>query len=177
MSEHGRLVDVATIEFRRRLPADIDTVWSFFTDPAKRAKWFCGGATADHPGGAIVFDFDHRKLSKRPPPEKYADSQTACFEGTVLEYDSPHRLVFDWPGEGDSDRSRVEITLTAIDPATTEMVLRHAGLEKPDYLIGGLAGWHAHLDMLADLLAGRNPIDFWPRHIALEDDYSETLGR
>lgn len=176
MSEHGRLVDATTLEFRRTLDVDIETLWAFFTNPEKRQKWFCAGETDDFVGGRMVFDFDHRKLSKGPPPEKYADEEQATFEGTILEYDPPHRLAFDWPESGGTDRTKVEITLTAIDDRTTELVLVHSGLDNRDYLIGAMAGWHAHFDLLADVFAGGEVRDFWPHHMVLEEEYAARIG-
>lgn len=176
MSDYGKLRDPATLEFRRTFATDIDTLWSYFTDPEKRQKWFCAGETDDFVGGRMVFDFDHRKLSKGPPPEKYADEERATFEGKILEYDPPNRLAFDWPGSAGTDTTKVEITLTAVADDKTELVLVHSGLDNPDHLIGALAGWHAHFDLLADIYAGGAVRDFWPHHMALEDEYRERVG-
>ncbi len=172
MSDYGRQTGPDQLEFRRRFAADIETVWAFLTDPAKRETWFCGGVTEPRAGGRIVFDFDHRKLSERPPPDKYAHDAVTCFEGEVLVYAPPHKLAFSWP-EADGEGSRVEITLTETGRGETELHLVHSGLGTREYRIGASAGWHAHFDLLADIAAGREPRDFWDRHMALEDEYGE----
>lgn len=42
---------------------------------------------------------------------------------------------------------------------------------------GIAAGWHAHLDLLADLLEGRPARDFRPHHTALEGGYVREVKR
>lgn len=170
MTDYARLVDGSTIEFRRHFEADASRVWKFLTDPEKRERWFCGGEVEPRKGGKIVFDFDHRRLSNSPPPEKYADEEQAYYEGEVLVYDPPYRLAFTWPeeyGEG----TRVEIELTEAIGGGTDMVLVHRKLANRKFRIGAMAGWHAHFDLLEDALSGRSVRDFWPHHMALEGEY------
>ena len=172
MSEDGRLTGPGTLEFRRSFAADIDTVWQFLTDPEKRKTWFCGGETGTARGEEIVFDFDHRRLSNSPAPEKYRDQETARFTGEILEYDPPHRLSFTWP-DANGEGSKVEIVLSEAAGGGTDLHLVHSQLGTAEYRIGALAGWHAHFDLLEDIVAGREVRDFWTAHTALEDRYRE----
>ncbi|KWV95829.1 SRPBCC family protein [Erythrobacter sp. AP23] len=173
MNDYGRLVDANTIQFRRHFDADVETVWAFLIDPEKRKLWFCGGETDARVGGRIVFEFDHRRLSDTPPPEKYADQETARFEGEILACEPLRRLVFTWPEE-EGEGTRVEIDLSKADGGGTDLVLTHRGLGSAEFRIGALAGWHAHFDLLDDIFAGIDPRDFWTRHMALEDHYGEV---
>lgn len=175
MTEYGKLIGPAELEFVRRFDADIEKVWQFLVDPDKRKLWFCGGATDAHAGGAIVFEFDHRRLSESPPPEKYASEEVVTHRGTILEYDPPHRLAFDWFESAGSEQSRVEIDLTAIDAETTELRLVHRGVHARDMLIGVFAGWHGHFDLLAEVLQGTRKTDFWLRDRALEEEYERRI--
>lgn len=174
MDKEGKLVDGATLQFDRHFAADVETVWSYLVDPAKREKWFCGGSTGSAVGEEIVFDFDHRRLSSKPAPEKYKDEATARFAGEILEYDPPNRLAFTWPDEY-GEGTKVEITLSEAEDGGTHLRLIHSQLGNRDYRIGALAGWHAHFDLLDDLLAGQPTREFWDTHVSLEQHYGAKI--
>ena len=59
------------LEIYRDLPGPIERIWDYLTKSELRQKWLCGGAVASEPGGDIVFDFDHSRLSKHPSPESH----------------------------------------------------------------------------------------------------------
>ena len=44
-------------------------------------------------------------------------------------------------------------------------------------LRGVAGGWHAHLDILEDVLRGLAPTGFWARHTRLEAEYDARLPR
>ena len=175
MSDYGKQTGPGEIEFRRRFDATIDKVWQFLVDPEKRKLWFCGGSTAEKVGGVIVFEFDHRRLSQRAPPEKYAGEEVATHRGKILEYDPPRRLSFTWFETAGSESSTVVITLEAVGDQATELHLVHTGISGRDMLIGVLAGWHGHFDLLAETLAGPRKTDFWDRDQELEAEYAERV--
>ncbi len=175
MTDYGRLTGTDRIEFQRRFEAPIEKVWEFLVDPEKRKLWFCGGSTADHVGGEIVFEFDHRRLSKSSPPEEYASEEVAVHRGEILEYDSPRRLAFTWFESAGSVSSKVEITLSSIGSASTDLHLVHTGVAGRDMLIGVLAGWHGHFDLMAEVLAGDRKSDFWIRDQELEAEYTSQV--
>lgn len=175
MTDYGRLIGPAELEFTRKFEAAQDRVWQFLVDPDKRKLWFCGGSTDDYVGGKIVMDFDHRRLAESVPPEKYASEETAQHEGEILEYDPPNRLAFTWFESNGSDSSTVIITLTALDEATTQLHLVHKGVVGRDMLIGVFAGWHGHFDLLAEVLVGTRTSDFWLRDQALEAEYDKLV--
>lgn len=165
-----RLTGETTLELVRLLPGPIERVWAFLTESDKRAQWLCAGETELRKGGKIVMDFDHARLSKSPPPAKYEDQQQVRFEGEVLAVDPPRLLSFSWP-DVDGPGTEVTITLeTAGDQVRLHLV--HKRVPAGEHRIGAAAGWHAHLDILGDVLAGRPAPDFWPHHMALEDHYA-----
>lgn len=45
-----------------------------------------------------------------------------------------------------------------------------------DVLTGVSAGWHTHLGILAEVVAGRKPAPFWRTHTALVAEYDARLG-
>ena len=175
MSDYGRLVGPGEIEFIRQFDADIERVWQFLVDPEKRKLWFCGGSTDNFVGGKIVFEFDHRRISDSPAPEKYADEEVVTHHAEILEYDPPRLLAFTWFESAGSESSKVRITLSETGEGKTELKLVHSGISGRDMLIGVLAGWHGHFDLLGEVLAGARISDFWIRDQQLEAEYSERV--
>lgn len=175
MSDYGKQTGPQEIEFRRTFNADAAKVWEFLVDPEKRKLWFCGGSTDRHVGGEIVFEFDHRRLSESAPPEKYSDEEIATHRGEILEYDPPRRLAFTWFESAGDESSTVEITLRSLGDHTTELHLVHKGVTGRELLVGVLAGWHGHFDLLAEVLAGPRKTDFWLRDQQLEAEYERRV--
>ena len=173
MTNEARLTSPTTLEIVRDLPGPVQRVWDHLVDPELRQRWFCGGEIEPRPGGTIVFDFDHRRISDTPAPERYAAQQTVRFEGTVTVFEPPAKLAFLWPEE-DGNSTEVTITLTERGDRV-ELHLVHARLAKPDHRNGAAAGWHTHFDLLDDLLAGRAVRDFWVAYEPLEDRYREAF--
>ena len=175
MSDYGKLTEHNTIEFRRVFDAPVEKVWQFLVDPEKRKLWFCGGSTGDQPGEEIVFEFDHTRLSDSSPPDKYASEEVVTHYGKILEYDPPRRLAFTWFESAGSQSSNVEITLTSAGEGATDLLLVHNGVAGRDMLIGVLAGWHGHFDLLVEALAGSRRTDFWLRDQQLESEYADRI--
>ena len=175
MSDYGRQTGPEQLEFQRTFDAPIEKVWEFLVDPAKRALWFCGGSTDDRAGGEIVFEFDHRRLADSDPPEKYASEEVATHRGEILEYDPPRRFCFTWFESAGSQSSQVEITLRAVGDAQTALNLVHKGVSGREMLVGVLAGWHGHFDLLSEVLSGERRTDFWIRDQQLESEYSTKV--
>ena len=128
-----------------RIEARPETVFQFFTDPAKMTLWMGRSVTLDpRPGGAyrVVVNDDH------------------VARGEYLEVEPNSRVVFSWGWEGEEipllpGASIVEISLES-DDAGTIVRLRHLGL--PDELRGPHSeGWDHYLARLATAGAGGDP--------------------
>lgn len=175
MNEYGRQTGQAELEFTRQFDATIEKVWQFLVDPEKRKLWFCGGATDDFVGGKIEMEFDHRRISESPPPDKYASEEVANHVAEILEYDPPNRLAFTWFESGGVESSKVEISLNSIGENRTELHLVHTGVVDRDLKVGIFAGWHGHFDLLAEVLVGDRKTDFWIRDQQLEAEYEKRI--
>lgn len=175
MNEYGERIDRTTVRFERLLPGPVERVWDFLVDPEKRKTWFCSGDFDLKPGGVAQFHFDHRRITDEKPPKKYEKHGGEMkFEGTIIEAEPPHRLVFDWPEE-DGVNTRVSIELEAAGEKV-KLTLTHSRLAKRETMIGVSGGWHLHLDMLETVLQGGRGGAFWSRVEGLEAEYDERHG-
>lgn len=123
---------LTTIEQTVRIAATPETIWSFWTDPARLTEWW--GTEAEvlpEPGGLF------RVVMERGP----------VMRGSFVELDPPERLVFTFgweqnaPGEPLAPGStRVEVTITP-DGGETVVQLRH--FEMPTtHAADHEEGWH-----------------------------------
>ena len=133
------------LEKEVRIDARPETVFGFFTDPAKMTLWMGRSTTLDpRPGGT------YRVVVN--------DSHVA--RGEYLEVEPSSRVVFSWGWEGGEipllpGASIVEITLEP-DGDGTIVRLRHLGL--PDELRDPHSeGWDHYLARLAVAGAGGDP--------------------
>ncbi|MEM7700991.1 MAG: SRPBCC family protein [Pseudomonadota bacterium] len=175
MSDYGKQIGPAKLAFDRRFDAPIEKVWQFLVDAEKRKLWFCGGSTCKAAGEDIVFEFDHRRLSESAPPEKYASEEVVTHYGKILEYDPPNRLAFTWFESAEAQSSTVEIDLKSNSDGSTQLALVHTGVEGREMMLGVLAGWHGHFDLMAETISGNRKTDFWVRDQALEAEYVERI--
>lgn len=177
MSKPGELIADNTVRFERLLPGPIERVWSYIVDSDKRAQWLCGGKTELRIGGHVDMHFHNASLSNQQDierPEKYRDMpEKVSFAGTVTRCDPPRVLAHTWDFHNES--SEVCYELTAQDDQVL-LVLTHTRLHSGEEIISVCGGWHAHLDILIDVLEGREARPFWKTHAKLEAQYEQMLG-
>ena len=172
MNAYGRFVDANTVKFERLLPGPIERVWGYLTEADKRAKWLCGGETELSVGGIVDMKFNNASLSGGSDierPDKYKDMpECVSFSGSVTRCEPPHVIAHTW--EFDGEPSEVCYELTAIEDRV-RLVLTHTRLNNAEMMLSVCGGWHAHLDILIDVLDGTEPQLFWPLHTELENKY------
>ena len=174
MSEFGTVTEAGTIRFERLLPAPIERVWDYLTDPELRRTWFAGGATEPKAGGRLTLLFRNSELAPgEETPEEYRKYEGAEMEGRIIRYDPPRLLVHSWTEEGDSE-SEVSFELTE-QGDKTRLVLTHRQLPNRAELVGVAGGWHTHLALLEDILAGRAPRPFWSSHQKVAAEYEDRI--
>jgi uncharacterized protein YndB with AHSA1/START domain len=177
MSDYGTLTAPDTVRFERLLPGPIERVWAYLTDPDKRARWLAGGPMRLVPGGEVELHFRNADLSPEAssPPAKYADcAGEVTTHGHVLRSEPPRLLSYSWE-EGKGDHSEVTFELTARDELV-HLVLTHRRLKDRVTRLSVASGWHTHLGILADVLAGRTPAAFWPRLEQVEAEYDRRIA-
>ncbi len=145
------------VEVSMHLAARPETVFSYFTDPARYVTWMGHEAQLDpRPGGV------------------YGVRMSDDFEaaGAFLAVDPPHRLVFTWgwaPGAGQHVKAgaqpdsllppgstRVEVTLAEADGGTL-LTLRHHDLTTVELHDAHCVAWQTYLDRLGIRVAGGDP--------------------
>lgn len=178
MNKFGDLIDETTVRFERMLPGPIERVWGYIVEGDKRRRWLCAGDIGPGDGGHVDMHFHNKTLSKAPDievPEKYRDMPDEVrFTGTVTRWEPPHAVSHTWEFD-EHEASEVCYELEEVGDRV-RLVLTHRRLESPDTILGVCGGWHTHLDILADVLEGRQPKAFWKTHTALEAEYENRLG-
>jgi uncharacterized protein YndB with AHSA1/START domain len=172
MSEYGVVTQPGTVRIQRALPGPIERVWAYLTESEKRGRWLACGDMEPRVGGQVELRFRNSELSahRESPPEKYREH--ACVsssDGRVTAWEPPRRLGYTWSGG-----SEVTFELTPRE-ADVLLVLTHRRLEQRDTMLSVSAGWHAHLDILGDQLAEREPRPFWSTHARLEEEYAARI--
>lgn len=177
MSDYAKFVEPTVLEITRELPATCERVWEYLVDPQLRQKWFCSGATGTASGEEFVMDFDHSRISTSQPPASLGCSaEPVVVRGTIEIFEPPHKLAYRWPGETEADESLVTIELTQFGEKT-RLHLIHSRLANPDFQKGASAGWHAHLDLLVDLVSGVEARDFWIHFEQIQTEYNQRVSQ
>jgi uncharacterized protein YndB with AHSA1/START domain len=161
MRDYGIVTETGSVRFERLLAAPADRVWDYLTQSELRRKWFAAGDMELRPGGTLTLVFRNSELSDHDEdvPEKYRQYEGMESRGEIVEAEPPHRLVFDWFEEsGPSTRVSWELEPRG---EQTLLTLVHSRLPNRAMTVDVSGGWHLHLDMLEDLLAGRRPRPFW----------------
>src|SRR5438270_13042490 len=101
------------VEHEVRVAASPDSVFEYFTDPAKMVKWMGTEATLDpRPGGVC----------------RVNPSGQAAMLGEFVEVDRPRRVVFTWGWEAELFKTPPQTTLVEVSltPDGEETVVRLA---------------------------------------------------
>lgn len=173
MSDYGVVTESGAVRFERLLPAPVERVWDYLVEAELRRQWFGGGEFELRPGGALRLVFRNSELAPdgEEIPEAYRQYEGMETTGEIVEIAPPHRLVFLWHEENAAP-TEVSWELSPRDGKTL-MVLTHRRLPSRAMLVDVSGGWHLHLDVLEQVLAGRERGPFWPRNAALAKEYAD----
>lgn len=137
--------DDDVVEVSVYIAAQPETVFPYFTDPARYVQWMGSDATLQAvPGGTY-------RVHMRDGVEA---------AGEFIEVDPPHRLVFTWGWTRDHavppGTTRVVVTLQAADGGT-HVVLRHHDLPDTGQREHHRKGWESYLGRLGLRIQGGDP--------------------
>ncbi|HWG07899.1 MAG TPA: SRPBCC domain-containing protein [Solirubrobacteraceae bacterium] len=135
----------AIVEHEVRVAASPESLFDYFTDPAKMVEWMGTEATLDpRPGGVCRIN----------------PSGQAAMLGEFVEVDRPRRVVFTWGWETALFKTPPQSTLVEVslipEGENTVVRLTHGRL-KPEAVALHRAGWHHYLARLALAASGADP--------------------
>ena len=176
MNEYGVVLESGAVRFERLLPGPVERVWSYLAESEKRGTWLASGEIEPRVGGAADLLFKHSEITRERPPERYREMNDNGWpsKGTVTRYEPMTALAMTWPGEGDAT-SEVTFELTP-EGDKVRLVLTHRKLADKAEMTSVASGWHTHLGILEDKLAGDPPRGFWSRIEGLEADYAKRFA-
>lgn len=167
---YGTLVAPDTVQIKRLLPGPIERVWAYLTESQLRRQWLAAGEMKPEAGAPFELVWRNDDLGV-PAGERPDDKpEEHRMQSHVVAADPPRKLVIAWRDTGDvtfelqPQGDQVMLTLTHARFPTRSSLLNHA------------AGWHAHLDALEAIAAGRQPAQsFWDRWRTLHNDYQRRV--
>lgn len=169
MSAFAEVVAPRTVRLQRTLEAPVETVWAYLTDPELRRRWFAGGEMQAQAGGVLTLTFRNSELSDAPLPERFAPYEGISEQTTITRFEPPRVLGFLFGGE-----SEVVFELEP-DGGRTRLTLTQSRIADRATMVDVSGGWHAHLGLLEDILAGRAPREFWAEVAAAEAEYRRRI--
>lgn len=175
MNEYGVVLESGAVRFVRILPGPIERVWAYLTESEKRRTWLASGEFEPRVGGTANLLFKHSEITGERPPERYREMNDKGWpsKGTITRYEPMRALAMTWPGEGEAT-SEVTFELTP-EGDKVRLVLTHRKLADKAEMANVSSGWHVHLGILEDRLAGDPPRGFWSRLEALEAEYAKRI--
>lgn len=172
MTVYAQPLNENTVRFERVLPAPIEKVWDYIVDSDKRAKWLASGDMEQRPNGKVTLVFRNTELPsvKEPAPDKHKGKEGSGFTATVLECDKPRLLRMTW---GVASEVTFELSPQGKD---TKLVLTHRKLPGRSDKVNVSGGWHTHLAILQEVLAGEPVGPFWSRFEKLHAEYEQRIN-
>jgi len=168
--QYAALTAPSTVTLRRRLPGPVARVWAYLVDGELRRRWLASGSMALEPGASfeLVWRNDELSASAAERPEGFPEESRATCQ--ITEVEPLRKLRFAWPAIGD-------VTFQ-LDVVGDEVMLTVTHRRLPDraaiLLVG--AGWHMHLDILADRVRGEPPVSFWSGWRRLRGEYERRFA-
>jgi uncharacterized protein YndB with AHSA1/START domain len=150
------------LRFERHLDHPVERVWAALTEPDELIGWLAEAEIDLVEGGSVVL----RWLNSDE------EGNQAVLRGTITELDPPRVIEYDsdihgllrWELRDEGSGCHLTFTATVALPE--------------DYKTEVLAGWHIHLDHLADALDGE-PVN-WPTwaadHMGTWKEYRERYA-
>jgi uncharacterized protein YndB with AHSA1/START domain len=169
--------ETSVVEHELRIAARPETVFAYFTDPAKMVQWMGAEATLDpRPGGICRIAFQPTRAQVRSlgtellgerGAEPIAPEATAVMSGRYVEVDRYRRIELMWGWEQELLAVPPQSTIVEVSfiPDGEGTLLRFTHRRIPPATVAyHRAGWEHFLGRLAIAAAGSDPgPDPWQR--------------
>jgi len=166
LPDMGTILNEHAVRFERLLPASVEKVWGYLTDPEQVKQWLAAASIEPRIGGRIELKFDVDEMPERK--EKGAN-----IHGLIGWYEPQRGVSYSWIDESSGVESVVAFELTPKGNQTL-LVVTHSRLPK-SRMHEFMAGWHAHLDVLIARLSNLAPPDFRKRFNQLIAVYASVV--
>lgn len=165
----ARMTEDGTLVLQRWLPGPATRLWSYLVDGEKRRLWLAAGEIGTAPGAAFELTWRNDDLSDASDPRPDGFPEVQHLQSRVIAVDPPRQLVIAW-GTGEVSFELAERGDRVL------LTLRHTGLAQGATRAKIAGGWHMHLEILGDRLAGRPAASFWSGWTRLRDRYAAQDG-
>ena len=173
---HGVRTGPDSIRFERLLSGSVDKAWAWLTDSDKRGEWLATGDIPMEAGVDFTLTFHHANLSSQqvPTPARFGEYENGVnSHHRITRYEPPHVLAITW-GDGEEKPSEVSFEVTA-EGDRVRLILTHSQLANDEAMIDVAGGWHTHLAVLVDKMAGITPPPFWTVFDGIEEEYRRRI--
>lgn len=166
----GERIDPASVRLERILPGPIERVWDYLTRSDLRGQWLATGDMDLRVGGKVDLTWRNDELTGHREARPEGVQAVHQQESEIIRIEAPRLLAFGWAGGSD-------VTFE-LEPQGDEVKLTvtHRRARDRSQLLGVSAGWHAHLDVLAARLEGRDVPPFWANWTTLRAGYDQRLS-
>jgi uncharacterized protein YndB with AHSA1/START domain len=170
LDPYGVQIEPRTVRIQRLLPGPVERVWDYMTKSDLRRQWLAFGPMDLAVGGEVELTWRNDELSGHVEQRPEGMSGEHSMTSKVTRVEPPRLLAFGW-NDG-------EVTFE-LEPQGGEVLLTvtHRRLPDRNNMVNVGAGWHAHLDVLAEKLAGRDPGPFWSRWTRLRSEYEARIAQ
>lgn len=166
---YGVLTDRETLRIQRLLPGPIERVWDYLMQSELRRKWFAAGDMDMKVGAPLELIWRNDELTCPPGERPEGISAENRMQSRVLELEPLRKLAITWGSESsvsfELEQQNSEVLLTII----------HRKVPDRSSLLKFAPGWHAHLDVLASILANTVAQPFWDQVRRPKGEYAERL--
>ena len=169
LDAYGVQIEPATVRIQRLLPGPVERVWAYMTQSDLRRQWLAAGPMDLVVGGEVELIWRNDELTHHAEQRPDGIDAEHRMKSQVTRVEPPHLLAFGWNGGEvtfELERQGGDVLLT----------VTHRRLPDRKSLLSVSAGWHAHLDILAARVAGREPGPFWSTWARLREAYAERLA-
>lgn len=169
LDPYGVLTEPATLKIQRLLPGPIERVWAFLTESDLRRQWLAAGEMELRVGAPFELTWRNAELTDPPGQQPEGVSGEHSMESCITELDPPRKLTFTWTNSGD-------VTFE-LEPRGDDVLLTviHRRLRDRSMMLMVGPGWHAHLDVLAARMRGKEPVPHWDNWTRLKKEYAERI--